>query len=96
MIKKSAFISIFVSAHIVFIFLHIHKYSQVVKASYEKQKNSITLDTLRQKKQDLTHKWYSLQNRTAIKQFAINTMKMEPITLNQIKKIQINEPQQTI
>ncbi len=93
MIKKSTFITIFVSTHIIFIFLHIHKYSQVVKASYEKQKNSISLETLRQKKQDITHKWYALQNRNAIKQFAINTMKMEPITLNQIKKINANEPQ---
>jgi hypothetical protein len=96
MIKKSAFITLFVSTHIVFIFLHIHKYSQVVKASYEKQKNGITLETLRQRKQDLTHKWYALQNRTAIKQFAVNTMKMEPITLNQIKKMNTHESQQTI
>lgn len=89
--KKSAFITIFISTHIVFIFLHIHKYSQVVKASYQKQKNTIMLEALCQKKQDLTHAWYALQNRSAIKQFAINTLKMEPINLNQVKKIHIHE-----
>lgn len=93
--KKSTFITIFISTHIVFIFMHIHKYSQVVKASYNKQKNEMVLAALRQKKQDLTHKWYATQNRSNILHFAKNA-KMESINLNQIKKLNTNESQQTI
>lgn len=94
--KKGAFIAIFVGTHIAFVFVQIHQYSQVIKYSYQKQKNETLKNTLVQKKQALTHQIYALQNRTAVKQFATNTLKMEPIHLNQIKKINTHVDQQTV
>lgn len=77
-----------------FIFMHIHKYSQVIKANYEKQKNEITKTTLLQKKQELTHQLYALHNRSQVKQFAL-AQKMEPVSLNQIKRLNAHEYKQT-
>jgi len=85
--KRSKFITLFVGAHVLCIFIQIHQYSRIIKASYEKQKNETMFAVLRQKKEELTHHLYALHNRTKIKEFAIKTLKMEPISLSTIKKV---------
>lgn len=85
--KKNTFITIFIAIHVVFIFLQIHKYSQIIKQSYQKQKNELQKNELIQKKQLLTHQLYAMKNRSIVKKFAQESLNMHPINLSQIKKL---------
>lgn len=89
--KKVFFVSIVVCANVLFIILNIHQYSQVIKLTYEKQKNELLKNNLVQKKQSLTHHFYALQNRSEIKKFVSTELNMEPLTLKQIKKLNAND-----
>jgi cell division protein FtsB len=89
--KKSAFISLFIGAHVLCVFLQIYQYSRTIKASYQKQKSETALAHLKQKEQELTHQLYALQNKTKIKEFALNTLKMESIALGHIKKMPMHD-----
>ena len=91
--KRVTFISFFIGAHILCIFIQIHQYSRMIKASYQKQKNEIQLATLKQKKQKITHQFYALQNKTKIKEFATNILHMESISLGRIKKLPTHDNQ---
>lgn len=84
--NKKLFLTSVVSAHIIFIFLHIHTYSRIIKQSYQKQKNEQYKMTLEHKKQALTQQFYALKNQTLIKEFALNSLHLEPITLKQVRK----------
>lgn len=86
--KKTGFILIFISTHVTFVFLQIHQYSHLINNSYQKQKTEKMKEQLLQKKQALTHQLYALHNKTAIKNFAQNQLKMEPIDMQQIKKLE--------
>lgn len=88
--KKAVFFTIFISAQVTFVFLQIHQYSQIIKVSYKKQKSEKIKSNLAQKKQELTHQLYALHNRSHIKEFAMNTLNLEPINLNQIKKLNVD------
>lgn len=85
--KRSTFIPLFIGAHVLCVFIQIHQYSRMIKASYQKQKSETQMANLKQKKQELTHHLYALHNKTKIKEFATNTLKMESITLGHIKKM---------
>jgi len=52
--KRITFISMFIIAHIFFIFFMINKHMQVIKLSYQKQKYENEKKELMQKKQDLS------------------------------------------
>lgn len=91
--KRTTFISFFIGAHVLCVFIQIHQYSRMIKASYQKQKSETQLASLRQKKQELTHHLYALHNKAKIKDFATNTLKLESITLSHIKKLPIHDNQ---
>ncbi len=67
--------------------MQIHNYSQIIKAHYQKQKNETEKLVLVQKKQELTHHLYALQNKAKVKEFAIAQLHMEPVSLDQIKTL---------
>ncbi|MCA9770236.1 hypothetical protein KC460_02610 [Candidatus Dependentiae bacterium] len=85
--KQKTFITVFVGAHILFIFLQIHKHSQIVKNSYTKQKFEQEKTLLIKKKQALTHQLYAYKNKSAIKDFATKKLGMQPLRLSQIKTL---------
>ena len=85
--KKMGFLCVFLLTHVAFVFLQIYQYSQVIDLSYQKQKYEKTKMLLTQKKQHLTHQIYALHNKTAIKKFAQHELKMVPIEMHQIKKL---------
>lgn len=91
--KRSTFITFFVGAHVLGVFIQIHQYSRMIKASYQKQKSDTMLSSLHQKKEELTHQLYALHNRNKIKEFATNTLKMEAVSLNTIKKLPTHDNQ---
>lgn len=84
---KKIFLAGIITAHIVFIFLHIHTYSGIIKQSYKKQKNEHLILTLEQKKQQLTQQIYALKNQNSIKEFAASALHFEPVTLTQVRRI---------
>lgn len=93
--KRASFIILCISVHIACIFIQINQYSRTIKASYQKQKNETFLAQLKQKKQELTHHVYALHNKSKVKKFATEALKMEPLSLNHIKKLP-NHDKQTV
>ncbi len=89
--KKTLFIAVFIGAHIIFIFLQIHKHSQVIHYSYEKQKKETQKNNLIQKRQLVEQQQYAIKNRSTIKQFAGNVLRMKKVKLSQIKKLPTHE-----
>jgi cell division protein FtsL len=88
--KKKSFITIFITAHIVLIFLQVHKHTMFIQTSYNHQQCEKKMVTLTEKKQTLTQELYALKDRENIKKYAQNKLNMRPYTLNQVKKLHIS------
>lgn len=91
--KQPLFVALFISTHLVFVFLQIYKHTQLVALSFQKQKNERTLSTLQEKKQELTNKWCSRINRSEVKKIALEQLKMKPIQLSAIKRLSSHDNQ---
>lgn len=85
--QRSTFIAIFISTNVGFVLLHLHKQSQIIKLSYEKQKIEYEKAQLHKQQQELTHQLYTTHDRAQVKQFAANNLAMKPVKISQIKKI---------
>lgn len=85
--KKNSFITLFITAHILLIFLQIHKHTLFIKNSYNHQQCEKKLALLQEKKQTLTQELYALKDRDNIKKYAQNKLKMRPYALSQVKKL---------
>ena len=85
--KKNSFITLFITAHILLIFLQIHKHTLFIKNSYNHQQCEKKLAVLEEKKQTLTQELYALKDREHIKKYAQDKLKMRPYALNQVKKL---------
>jgi hypothetical protein len=85
--KKFSFITFFITAHIVLIFLQVHKHTLFIKNSYNQQLCEKKIAVLTEKKQTLTQELYALKDRENIKKYAQNKLKMRPYALNQVKKL---------
>jgi cell division protein FtsL len=85
--KKISFLTFFITAHIVLIFLQVHKYTLFIKNSYNQQQCEKTIATFTNKKQTLTQELYALKDRENIKRYAQNKLGMRPYALNQVKKL---------
>lgn len=85
--KRSLFITIFVSAQVCLVVLQIYKHSNRITLMYTRQKNEAHKNQLVLKRQELTQKLYALQDRASIKEFAERELHMQPVQLSQIKKV---------
>ncbi len=85
--KKNSFITIFITAHIVLIFLQVHKHTLFIKNSYNQQQCEKKIACLTEKKQILTQEVYALKDRENIKKYAQNKLHMRPYALNQVKRL---------
>lgn len=84
--KKKLFITVFITAHIFFVFSQIHKQSLFIKLSYEKQKYEKLKQELTEKKQTLNYALRKeMSNPAAIKAVAKDKFHMQKISLKQIK-----------
>ena len=90
--KKNKFITLFIAAHILFIFLQVYKHTQFVKSTYEQQKHEKKHSDLKTKKQTLIQQLYALKDRNNIRKFAKKSLKMRPIRLNQVKNMRLMGP----
>lgn len=85
--KKNSFIILFLAAHVLLIFLQIHKHTLFIKNNYKQQLCEKKIIALQEKYQTLTQQLHALKDRDAIKKYAYEKLKMRPYTLHQVKKI---------
>lgn len=85
--KRATFIPLYIAAHIIGVVLHIHKHTLFIKESYTKQKNETLKSELIHKQQQITHQLYSLRDYAHISSYARTALHMQPIHINQIKKL---------
>jgi hypothetical protein len=89
--KKPSFITFFITAHIIFIFLQVHKHTLFIKNNYHQQLSEKNIFVLQEKKQKLTQELHVLKDRDAIKKFAYEKLHMRPYALKQITKLSYND-----
>lgn len=85
--KKKAFITLFIAVHIFFLVFPIYKQSKFIELSYKKQKYEKQKKELISQKQQLKQQLSSRFDYSAIKDYAINDLKMTKISLKQIKTV---------
>ena len=93
--KKAAFISLFITAHAVFIVLIIHKQNEFIALSHQKQKMEKGKEELLIKKKQYTQQQYALANHTAVKNFAAS-VGMKPMAMSQVRKLSMPQSATTI
>lgn len=84
--KKKTFIALFVSTHLVFILLVIFKQNKFISLTYQKQRKETLKESLIERKKELTQKVYA-HNHAQVKQYARKRLHMEPLSINQVRKI---------
>ena len=89
--NRSFFIAIFVSAHIAFVLLTIHKQNAFIQLSYEKQRKEKAILALREQKKQLTQERYALHSHEQVKKVAQQQLHLEPIKISQIRKVSLND-----
>lgn len=85
--KKKSFISIFISVHLVFIFLHIYKNALFTQELFTKQRYEKELNEIKEQQQIKKNELLALKNQQDIVAFARNTLGLEPINLYQIRRV---------
>lgn len=86
--KKGLFIVLFLSLHVLFIFLQIFKYSAWAKETYKRQQLEKEKKNLLAKKESLLQQFCMLKDPVVVKKYAQNVLGMEPIRIQQIKQLQ--------
>jgi cell division protein FtsL len=86
-VRKQTFIIFFVIFHLGFIILQIDKQSSFIKNSYKKQRLEQEQELLHDRIQTLKQQLAELHNPETIKQFARDTLGMQPINRAQLKKL---------
>lgn len=87
--KKQIAIGLFISIQLLFITLHIHKESRLVKLSYQKQSCQEELKKLIAQKENLTSTLCDLQNPKRVKHFVQEKLGMQPLALKKIKRLPV-------
>lgn len=83
--KRVYFISLFLAVHVLIVVLQIHKQSSLIKLSYEKQRLEKEHRELLAQHDALTQKLSKLQDHESVKKYALSTLNMKHISLNQIR-----------
>ncbi len=87
LMKRSWFITLFVSVHILFVLLVIHKQNNFIALSYEHQRKHKRILELQDEKKQLLHEQYALTSHAHVKKFAQTKLGMEPVRITQMKKL---------
>jgi len=85
--KKRPFIVTVLLANIAFILLQIDKHNRVTEQMYRKQKLEQKLAKMTKKCDQLKHEICNLKHHNTVKAYAQRYLKMQPLDLKQIKKL---------
>jgi len=88
--KCTPFMSLVIATHVLFILAHIYRHSQFVQESFTRQRSERLIESMRHKRQELASILYGLKDRSAIKEYAEQVLRMKPIALAQVKKLESN------
>ena len=80
-------ITLFFSIQLLLIITYIYKQTLFIKESYIQQQREKTRKELDQENQRLTQQLYALQNYDTIATYARTVLKMEPLNIQNIKKL---------
>lgn len=80
-------VAVFVVVNLLFIFLQIHKQSQLVKISYSRQRLEKEQDQLTKKRNEVVHKLHLQQSSSVVKKYATKQLGLRNTNVNQIHKI---------
>ena len=84
--KQNHIIILFVLVNALFIFLLVHKQSQIIQLRYKIQKVQSEEKELLKKYEHLRYILQEQQEFQKIKQYAVNDLDMKPIKLKDVKK----------
>lgn len=84
--KQIHVIVIFVLLNALFIFLLVHKQSQIIQLKYKIQKLEAEEKELLKKEEHLVYILQEQQSLKQVKNYAIESLNMEPIKLKDVKK----------
>ena len=84
--KQSHIILSFVAVNALFIFLLVHKQSQIIQLRYKIQKLQNQEKELLKKEEHLLYILQEQQELKKVKTFALNDLEMKPIKLKDVKK----------
>jgi peptidoglycan hydrolase CwlO-like protein len=85
--KKTMFTVIFVSTHLMFIFLHIYKNALFTQESFIEQRYHKELKEIQEQQQVKNNELLQLQNQTEIAAFAQQELGLVPLNLNQLRRL---------
>ncbi len=85
--KKTVFVTLFITTHIGFFFLHIHKQMQFIKESFTKQTYEQTLSKIEHQKEARLNKLYVLQNKQDVQTYATTTLALKPVRMAQLHRL---------
>lgn len=92
--NRNVTVPLFIITNICCVFLHINKRSMLISESFRTQKIEHRIQEIHQQEALLAQQLLALQDRASIKQFAQETLHMEPLKLSSIKKLN-NHAQRT-
>jgi peptidoglycan hydrolase CwlO-like protein len=87
---RRTFISTVVLSNILFILLHIHKYSVLNELHYRKQRYEKELTQLSKQGDNLQQELCALHDRKTVTRYAQKYLHMAPISIGQMRKINGN------
>jgi hypothetical protein len=82
--RIKSFTAFFCLSQIIFIFLLIEKEGRFVRTSFEKQRLEKKRHELIDLQDNLTQQLYALQSRSSIKQFALEKLAMQQLSLSSV------------
>lgn len=86
--KKLSFLA-FILVQLFFVFFYIYNSSYGIKLSYQKQKKEKEINKLNLKKQKLKQDLICLKDKSYIKKYAKENLKLESINLSQVKRLEL-------
>ncbi len=87
---RRTFISTVILSNILFILLHIHKYSVFNELHYRKQRYEKELAQLEKQQEGLQQELCALHDRKTVTRYAQTYLHMAPISIGQMRKIDGN------
>jgi peptidoglycan hydrolase CwlO-like protein len=87
---RRTFITTVVLSNLLFILLHIHKYSVFNELHYRKQRYEKELTQLEKQRDNLQQELCALHDRKTVTRYAQKYLHMSPIAIGQLRKINGN------
>ena len=85
--KKQMFTVIFITAHLIFIFLHIYKNALFTQESFIEQRYGKELKEVKEQQHLKKNELLRMQNQTEIALFAQQELDFVPLNLNQLRRL---------